>query len=193
MVAAKPQAENLRATVPAGNASGEAASGNQGGSSNPTIGGGANGPGTKSDAAAPPPEAVESPADEANLEYARRQSELALEYLRDQLAKEKPAVLEQLGWTKDDARRFLDRWEAMRRAAVEKGPAGESARKQLEDALRSLGLRPRGTELRHGGLKAEQPQNLRDAGRFAPPPDWAEQLREYTRGVAGGQRKGGGQ
>jgi hypothetical protein len=151
---------------------------------NPAVGGGGSETG-----AAKPPKPSESPADEANLEYANRQTELALEYLRDQVAKEKSPLLERLGWTKDDARRFLERWEAMRRAAAEPGPAGQSARKRLDDALRSLGLRPRGTELRHGGLKAEPPQNLRDAGRFPPPPDWADQLREYSRGVSGSQRK----
>jgi collagen type III alpha len=113
---------------------------------------------------------------------------LALEHLREQLAKEKPEVLERLGWTKDDARRFLDRWELMKQAAGKQGPAGTAARQQFDDALRSLGLRPRGTELRHGGIQTDQLQKLRDAGRFAPPPEWAEQFREYTRGVAGGGR-----
>jgi hypothetical protein len=154
------------------------------GSGNPTTGGK---PGEQPNADAPP-EAVETPAEKANLDYARKQTELALEHLRDQLAKEKPEVLERLGWTKEDARRFLDRWELMKQAAGKQGPAGTAARKQFDDALRSLGLRPRGTELRHGGMQTDQLQNLRDAGRFAPPPEWAEQFREYTRGVAGGGR-----
>ena len=123
------------------------------------------------------------------MEYARRQSELALEHLRDQLAKEKPALLERLGWSKDDARRFLQRWEQMRQSAAQPGPDGKTAREHFDDALRSLGLRARGTELRHGDVPTDQPQGNRDASRFAPPPDWAEQFREYTRGVAGGERK----
>ena len=88
-----------------------------------------------------------------------------------------------------DARRFLERWEQMQRAAAQKGSAGEAARRQFDDALRSLGLRAHGTELRRGGVTAEEPQNLREAGHSAPPPDWAEQFREYTRGVAGGERR----
>jgi len=156
------------------------------GSGNPTTGGK---PGEQPDADAPP-EAVETPAEKANLDYARKQTELALEHLRDQLAKEKPEVLERLGWTKEDARQFLDRWELMKQAAGKQGPAGAAARKQFDDALRSLGLRSSGTELRHGGMQTDQLQNLRDAGRFAPPPEWAEQFREYTRGVAGGGRQG---
>ena len=77
----------------------------------------------------------------------------------------------------------------MKRAAAQEGPKGAAARRQFNDALRSLGLRPHGAELRRGGTAQDQPENLRDAGRFAPPPEWAEQFRAYTRGVAGGQRK----
>ncbi len=156
-----------------------------GGTGNP---GGGQAPGTN---AATPPEPTNSAADQANLEYARRQTTLALEHLRDQLAKEKPPLLEQLGWSKDDARRFLERWEQMQQAAAQKGQEGQSGRQQFDDALRSLGLRPRGTELRHGSVTPDQPQNLHDAGRFAPPPDWAEQFRQYTRGVAGGEKSNG--
>jgi hypothetical protein len=154
------------------------------GSGDPTAG---SKPGERPEDA--PPEAVENAADEANIEYSRQQTELALEHLRDQLAKEKPGLLERLGWTKEDARRFLERWEQMRQSAAEKGPAGEAARKQFSDALKSLGLRPRGTGLGPGGTPRDKPQNLHDAGRFPPPPDYAEQFREYTKGVAGGERK----
>jgi hypothetical protein len=135
-----------------------------------------------------PTEMAESPTEQANLEYARRQTTLALEHLRDQLAKEKPELLDRLGWTKDEARRFIERWEAMNRAAAEPTPAGAAARKQLDEALRSLGLRPGGTQLRHGGVATDKPEGARDAGRFSPPPQWAEQFRAYTRGVAGERR-----
>jgi len=136
-----------------------------------------------------PQEPVESPADPANLEYAQRQTELALEHLRDQIAKDRPELLDRLGWSKDDARRFLERWEQMRQAAMQKGPDGDAARKQFHDALQSLGLRPRGSELRRGNVTTDRGESLRDAGRLTPPPEWAEQFREYTRGVAGGEKK----
>jgi hypothetical protein len=128
-------------------------------------------------------ESVDTPVDEANLAYANKQTDLALEYLRDQLAKEKPGLLERLGWTKDDAQRFLDRWDQMKQSAAVPGPDGEAARKELRDTLRSLGLQRRGSQLRHGDIKADKMQQLRDAGRYAPPPEWAEQFREYTRGI----------
>ncbi len=98
-------------------------------------------------------------------------------------------MLNRLGWTKDDARRFIEKWEEMKRQAGEQGQQGAAARKELNDALRSLGLRPRGTELRHGGVTKDKPETLRDPRNFVPPPDWDEQMRAYTRGVAGADRK----
>ncbi|MEN6407155.1 MAG: hypothetical protein ABFC77_11870 [Thermoguttaceae bacterium] len=134
----------------------------------------------------PTAEPTEAVADQANLEYARRQTELALEYLRDQLAQEKPKLLERLGWSKEDAQRFLQRWQQMRESASQPGADGQSARQRLDAELRSLGLRPKTVELRHGAVPIDRSQGNRDASRYAPPPvDWAEQYREYTRGVAG--------
>lgn len=129
-------------------------------------------------------EAQQSTADAINLDYARKQTELALEHLEDQLAKDKPELLEKLGWTREQAQQFIDRWQQLQREAKEKGPRGEAAKKQFDDALKSLGLRPGSTVIKHGGVKGDQMRDLRDAGRFAPPAEWAEQFREYTRGVA---------
>ena len=161
----------------------------QGGDSRDGVKGRAAGggkPGTSSSST--PDKPTDTGPDNTNIDYARRQTELALEHLRDQLAKEKPELLDKLGWTKDDARRFLDRWEQMRRAAEQKGPEGEQAKRQFDEALKSLGL-GRGTELKHGGVATDSPETQRDAGRSTPPPDWADHLRAYTRGVAGEEPK----
>ena len=88
-------------------------------------------PGVQSDDTTPP-EPVDTAAEEANLDYARRQTDLALEHLRDQVAKDRTELLDRLGWTKDDAQRFLDRWEQMKQAAAKQGAAGEAARKELK-------------------------------------------------------------
>jgi len=129
--------------------------------------------------------------DDPNLEYARKQTDLALETLSEQLAKEQPdqRLLDQLGgWTKEDLERFARRWQQMRRAAGRPGPEGDAARRQLGDALRSLGLRPRSTELRGGGSEQDGLRNLRDSRRFDPPADWAEQFRAYTKSLGGSGR-----
>jgi hypothetical protein len=164
--------------TPAGNQLGKEPSAH--GSGNPT-GGGQQGP---SPDVAAESESRQSAADAVNLDFARKQTILALEHLEDQLAKDQPELLERLGWTREQAQRFIDRWQQLREAADEKGARGEAAKKQLDDALKSLGLRPGTTVIKHGGTKTDQLQDLRDSGRFKPPQEWAEQFREYTRGVA---------
>ena len=110
--------------------------------------------------------------------------------MRHQLAKEKSDLLNnRLHWTRDEAERFLKRWEQLQQAAAKQDSAGAAARKKLDNALRNLRLTLHGTQIGRGDTTADQEQNLRNAGRYAPPPEWAEQLREYMRGVAA-QAKG---
>jgi len=145
----------------------------------PTTGGG---PKMASDIL--PPDKMDEPGGDApNLEYAKKATTLALEHLKDQIAKEKPDLLRQLGWSKDEAIRFINRWEQMDKAASQSGLAGTVARKKLEDTLRGLGLRSKGTELR-GGIEPDTIQRMRESRRFEPPPGWADQFRAYTKGVA---------
>jgi hypothetical protein len=127
---------------------------------------------------------------EANVAYARRQTELALEHLRHEASKEKSPLLDRLGWSKDEAARFLARWDEMRKAAGQEGPAGETAKRQFRDALKSLGLRPRGTELRRGGVAADRPTDLRTDHAGPTPPEWSEWIRAYSHGVADPNRRG---
>jgi hypothetical protein len=126
-------------------------------------------------------------ADAANLEYAKRQTELALEHLRDQVQKDNSDLLQKLGWTKDDARQFLERWESMKRAAGSER-ANSAAKRRFENAIRNLGLQHRGVELKRGDVPLDQPDRQRSAARFAPPPDWQQQYEAFKRGVAGENR-----
>ena len=71
---------------------------------------------------APPPGPGASAGEGPNLEFARKQTDLALEYFRDQMAKDKSSLLEQLGWNREDAEGFLRRWDEMKRAAGQQGP-----------------------------------------------------------------------
>jgi hypothetical protein len=148
---------------------------------NPTNGGR---PGEE-DRGPPPVPRGEPGGDQANLEFARKQTNLALEHLKDQLDKDRRDLLQRLGWSPDDARRFLAKWEKMQQATADKGPQGKAAQKQLDDALRALGLRWRGTELRGGGTSRDKLGGLRENARFKPPAEWAEQVGDYHRTVAG--------
>jgi hypothetical protein len=153
------------------------------GQGNPTAG---NAPGKA--AAGPPEAAVASKGEDANLEYARKQTNLALEYLRDQMGKEKPKALKDLGWSREEAQHFLDQWTRWQREADGHDARAQAARKSLDEAIRSLGLRSQGTELRGGHTVHDRMQQLHDAGRSDPPSDWDEMFRAYSSGVAGRER-----
>ncbi len=121
------------------------------------------------------------PGEEPNVEYARRATDLVLEYLKDQQQKPDPKLLEKLGWTEDDLRQFLQRWEEMRRTASRDEQGG----KDLNESLRSLGLRPNQRDARQVTVRNDQVQGLRDAGeRSNPPPKYLEQFNAYKKGTA---------
>jgi hypothetical protein len=104
------------------------------------------------------------------------------------MAKDKPDLLKKLGWSREEAQRFYENWRKMQEAAGQQGEKGKAARKSLDEAIKSLGLRPRGTRLKPGQTSSDRLQNLRGTGRFDPPSDWAEQFRAFSRGVAGNGR-----
>ena len=90
----------------------------------------------------PTPGAAAGAGEDPNLEFARKQTDLALEYLRDQMAKDKSSLLEQLGWSREDAEGFLRRWDEMKRAAGQQGPAGDTARKSARRGHQEPGPAP---------------------------------------------------
>jgi hypothetical protein len=142
-------------------------------------------------AVAPPAEAAAPAADAVNVDYARRATDLVLERLQQEQEDPDPALLESLGWTADELRRFAARWEELRRAAREEGPAAQA---ELDDALRSLGLRPTAAGARRGSAMEDQQRGLRDAGRGAPPPpEYQDLFNAYKKGAARGHNHQGEQ
>ncbi|MCU0961144.1 MAG: hypothetical protein MUF48_13645 [Pirellulaceae bacterium] len=136
-------------------------------------------------AVAPPADVPPAAADAVNLDYARRATDLVLERLRQDQKEPDPALLESLGWSAEDLRRFVARWEELKRAAREEGPAAQA---ELEDALRSLGLRPTTAGARRGSSENDQQRGLRDAGRGAPPPpEYRDLFNAYKKGAARGR------
>ncbi len=127
-------------------------------------------------------------AEEANLEYARKATDLALEHLKDELRKEHPdaELLKQLGWSRADLENFVKRWEQMRQQAQSQGDQQTTAQRELDQALRSLGLRPRGTSLKGNAGRDDKSQGYKESRRSSPPPEYAEQYKEYTQGVSRG-------
>lgn len=153
--------------------------GPNGTSSGPVTGGGKAGgaPGGTPTPAGEVPE-----GDEANLEYARKSTDLVLEYLKDQKESPDQELLDKLGWTQDDLRKFLDRWQQLKDAADRQDPA---ARRELDESLKSLGLRAGKPKSRAAQTGADQVRGNRDDGqRSSPPSKYAEQFKAFRKGTS---------
>ncbi len=90
-----------------------------------------------------PPEAQPTKPDDPNLNYAKKATELALDYLKNAMknGKDGQEMLNQLGWSRAEAEQFIQRQEQRLRNA-ERPNSNDEAKREAEDALRSLGLRP---------------------------------------------------
>jgi len=128
-----------------------------------------------------PPPAQETEWGEQDLAHARNAADLAVSHLRREVEAGESDVLDRLGWTRDEARAFLDRWEKMRKLAASADPV---ERGDFERAMRSLGLRPEGVSSSH-----DVPTDVRggqaEGRRSRPPSDYMEQFKAYTQGTAG--------
>ena len=126
---------------------------------------------------------LERGGDDANLEYTRKATDLVLEYLKDQENKSNRKLLDRLGWTPQQMRRFTNRWEKLHRRAKQAGKSGAEGRAELNDALRSLGLHPGRDRIRRGSAKNDRGGKVGDQGtRSLPPDEYLEQYRAYLEG-----------
>ncbi len=144
--------------------------------------------GTGGSTTSPPPAGETAPGDEANLDYARKQTDLILEQLDDQLRKQEvdQKLLEKLGWSADELRRFVDRWKNLKSQADAGGPQADEALQKLDEALRNLGLgRNRRTGFQTQSAK-DKLRDLEEAYRGRTPLEYQELLRKYNKGTASG-------
>lgn len=121
------------------------------------------------------------PGDEANLEYSRRATDMVLEYLKDQQDNPDRELLDELGWTEADLTAFLKRWQQLKQSATE----GNTNKRELDESLRSLGLRPVRDRTRQGTTQSDGATGLRDSGpRTAPPASYQELFDAFKKGAA---------
>ncbi|MCA9142247.1 MAG: hypothetical protein H6823_18805 [Planctomycetaceae bacterium] len=121
------------------------------------------------------------PGDEANLEYSRRATDMVLEYLKDQQDNPDRELLDELGWTEADLAAFLKRWQQLKQSAVE----DNTNRRELDESLRSLGLRPARDRIRQGTTQSDDTTGLRDSGpQTAPPPAYQKLFDAFKKGAA---------
>jgi hypothetical protein len=163
---------------PMGKSEGEA----RGKTNTPPIGGGK---ASDNDNEPPPSQGGEAPeAEKAKIDYAREATDLVIDYLKDQKDRPDQELLDELNWTKDDLEKFLARWqEAKREAATD--PQQKS---ELDEALRSLGLRPQGDKLRSAEAKSDDRRGLGDVGPTGgPPAKYQKQFNAFKKGAARGK------
>ena len=129
------------------------------------------------------------PADAVNEEYAKQATDLVLERLVDQRkqGKSDTELLKKLGWTQEQLDAFVRRWESMREAAKAPGQDGESAKRELDEALRSLGLAPKGAKLAADRVQQDAEQGLQQSKRSEPPSKYRDGFRAFTRGLMQGK------
>ena len=115
------------------------------------------------------------------MEYAREATDLALEHLRDQ--QDNRELLDRLGWTPEEARQFLQRWQEMKQSAQQPDARGKQAQREMDDRLQGLGLRPQQGRTR--SIEGDDRiTGLREgAARSAPPAQYREHYRAFLRGL----------
>ncbi|HEV3005069.1 MAG TPA: hypothetical protein VGX78_11440 [Pirellulales bacterium] len=161
----------------------------QGGRGAPTGGGGIPGSDDQASEPAAPAAGAEPGGDDPNLDFARKATDLAIERLKDQLAKDKPDpdLLERLKWSREDMEQFVRRWEELKRSAKEPGERGKNGREELDAALRNLGLHAKGSMVKGGKTRDDQNRGLSESRRIPPPAEYADQYREFSKGTAKGR------
>ncbi len=105
------------------------------------------------------------PGEQPNLDYAEKATDMVLEYLKDQESQPDEDLLKKLGWTKEDLQDFVQRWSELKRTARE----DQRAKQELDDALRSLGLRPAARGPRRAEVREDPRRAERNLGVPATP------------------------
>lgn len=143
--------------------------------------GGGQAPGDPQDAAAEPPPAGPEKEDPADLEYAKKATDLALEHLRDRMKQgDEQELLDKLKWTREDAERFLTNWDQIKREA---GTSKADAEKRLHEELKSLGLRRGGASFNEGQAAKDNQRALQQGANVPTPAEFQDRQRAYRVGT----------
>ncbi len=141
-----------------------------------------------------PDEASLAGADAPRLQYAEAATNLVLNYLDDVLNnKADRRILDELGWTDERLRAFLERWKAMK-AAAESGD--EAAKTEYLQALENLGLEaPDGSSPVDATFgrspddrRRRRDDAVREDRRTKTPNALDERVRAFNRGVSTGAK-----
>lgn len=122
--------------------------------------------------------------DPVDVEAAKEATDLVLDSLKNQRENPDQELLDRLGWTPDQLRNFVDRWEKTRSLGQQNDPA---AQRQYEESLKSLGIRPPGNSGPRKSLgRDDQLRDIQDTGqRMAAPPQFRDAIEAYRRSLRG--------
>ncbi|RMG34102.1 MAG: hypothetical protein D6725_14835 [Planctomycetota bacterium] len=124
-------------------------------------------------------------AEPVNQQYAREATNLVLKRLREQLERGEidRRLLDRLGWTERDLRRFLDRMSRSAAAQDDDSPEAEARRRQFEEMLKRVRLE--GAERQRRDTRVDKTQIGTVTTRRVPvPPEYRELYEAYTRRLA---------
>ena len=118
--------------------------------------------------------------DDTNLEYSRKATDLVIDYLKDLESREDPKLLDELGWTPEEMQQFVDRWQRLKRSA-----ADAPGRRELDESLRSLGLRSPENKLRQRRVRDDDRRGLTESGVVSEPPEaFRDLFNAFKKGTA---------
>ena len=119
------------------------------------------------------------PQEEANLEYARKATDLILDRLQNQKNEPDPELLEKMNWTQKDLEQFVKRWAEMRQRAR---AGDEQAQRQYREALQSLGFTTRQVGPEQLNQRRDDQTGLAEDGAVdTPPARFQERYRQFRR------------
>ena len=133
----------------------------------------------------PEPPAGDEPEgpDTRGREHAKKTTELALDHLKEELAKSESDLLDKDGpLTREQAQQWVDRWEKILKDAKKSGRKND-AKKKLEQSLDNLGIRPERSTVGRGTAR-DQFRDVRRGTRSRPPAEFADQFRAYKKGTS---------
>jgi hypothetical protein len=119
------------------------------------------------------------------VEYARQATDLVLDYLDQTRDAPDQELLEALNWTEEDLRRFERRWRNVRELEQSADPQQS---REVEEALKSLGLRKPTEATRNTQRAADELRRIRDSGNRRPVPAAHRDAFEAFRRAIGGGR-----
>ena len=114
-------------------------------------------------------DAPPTPPSPADMEYAKKATDMVLDYLKQTRDAPDQELMDKLNWTEDDLRRFSDRWQRARELQ-QANDANADPVADWEETLKSLGLRNPETKTRDSREAADSLRSLRDSGNRKPPP-----------------------